>query len=138
MLLPSFGGIGNLRRSGVGSVAPVANKSRFPRRLIVSFFSGSITQEREAAYKALGAKARSSESLLIAAGETTMDSRAVPFAELRLAGESVGLSWVHPRDLSSALEILSAARADSIFLIPDTPSAELPLGVGFVQGEANA
>ncbi len=100
----------------------MASNSHFSEPLIVSFFSGDTTEERAEAYRLL--RRKSGEVLLIAGQERTTDRRAAAYADLRLPGESVSLCWVHPRDLSGALEILRAANADSIFLIPDASADE--------------
>ncbi len=103
-------------------------------RSIISFFSGKNCvglADSPDLMKQLGRKT----SLL----SDSSDPGVTGYGRLRLPGECVLISQVKGRDLTTAIDVLRAAGADSIFLAPDDPpgAEENPLNESLV-GENSA
>ena len=103
----------------------MAQASAGPWRLIVSFFAGDSPEEHQAVFTKLRKERGITDAIFISASEQRPNPRTVPFADLRLSGEALGLVWVEPRKLPETVEWLREKGAVSIYLLSDQLRASL-------------
>lgn len=110
----------------------MAQNNAGPLRLIVSFLSGASAKDHKATFAELHKRNGVADALYVAGSEHEQDPRVKPYEDLRLKGEALGLVWVEPAALPSAIQKLQEAGAGFIYLLShnndlDTSPALQPL-----------